>query len=65
MDRVFRTSPYKEVAVLVCHIIEVGAHRHIFAFRHRAMVGHVSSQPHAVIETLLAVTLVLEGADGA
>ena len=48
---------------MVRYIIEVETHIHVFAFRHRLVIGHVSAQTRTVIETLLAETLIFEPAD--
>ena len=63
MKRVLGTAPDEEIAVVIGHIIEVEARVHVLVLRHRYMVGHVASQPCAVVEALLTVALVLESAD--
>ena len=63
MKRILRATPDEEIAVSVSYVVHISAHGHVFAFRHRYMVGHVSAQTHTVVEALLTITLIFESAD--
>ena len=63
MKRILRAAPDEEIAVSVSYIVHISAYGHVFAFRHRYMVGHVAAQTHTVVEALLTITLIFESAD--